>query len=62
MCFHFPKWERFRDGVFPFSENCKQKLVNKNLTLTRNSFTDEVVLKNNEIYIELLNLFQLSRI
>ena len=27
-----------------------------------NCFTDEVVLKNNEIYIKLLNLFQLSRI
>ena len=31
-------------------------------TVTSNSFTDEVVLKNNEIYIKLLYLFQLSRI
>ena len=29
--------------------------------LTSNSFTDEVVLKNNKIYIKLLNLFQSSR-
>ena len=41
--------------------NCKQKFVNKNLTVTTNSFTDEDI-KDIEIYIKLLNLFQLSRI
>ena len=63
MCFHFQNVKGFVSVVFPFPKNT---IVNKNLktkicTVTINSFTDEVV-KNNEIYVKLLNLFQLSRI
>ena len=43
-------------------QNAKKTTNVQSITVTTNSFTDEVVLKNNEIYIKLLNLFQLSRI
>ena len=65
MSYHFQNVKGFMSVVVPFSEkhNCKQKFVNKILcTVTSNSFTDKVVLKNNKIYTKLLNLFQLSRI
>ena len=57
MCFRFQNVKGFINVVFPFSEkhDCKQKFVNKD------SFTGEVV-KQQEIYIKLLNLFLLSRI
>ena len=63
MSFHFQNVKGFMVFFFLFPKNT---IVNKNLqtkicTVTTNSFTDEVVLNNNEIYIRLLNLFQLSR-
>ena len=58
MCFHFPNGKGFV-FFFPFSEkyNCKQKCINKNLTVTTKSFSDEVI-KDNEIYIKLLICFR----
>ena len=59
MCFHFQNVKGFVSVVFPFSEkhNCKQKSVHSlQIALLMRLWT------NNEIYIKLLNLFQLSRI
>ena len=58
MFFNFSNGKGF--VFFPSSEkcNCKQKFVNKNLTVITNSFTDENI-QNIEIY---KSLFQLSRI
>ena len=59
MYFHFQNVKGFVSVVFPFSEkhNCKQKSVHSlQIALLMRLWT------NNEIYIKLLNLFQLSRI
>ena len=74
MCFHFQnvvlfwnvlsfsKCERFCECCFSFFQ--KTQLLTKICTFTTNSFTDEVVNKQQNMYIciKLLNLFQLSRI
>ena len=50
--FSSSKCERFREDFFPFSKkhNCKQKSVKKICKVTTNSFTDEVVKKQQNIY------------
>ena len=60
MCFHFQNVKDFVNTVFSFFRNTQ--LRTKICTFTTNSFTDEVMNKKQNIYIKLLNLFQLSRI
>ena len=50
-CFHFQIVKGFV-SFFPFSEkhNCKHNFQKKNCTVTTNSFTDEVVRKQGNIY------------